>query len=53
MNKLEDIMLVLYTNSILFTFLKYGTPAVSFITALLSLFYIIRKIKKEFYSKEK
>ena len=49
----QDILLVVTTNGVVFTIANYGTPLVSFTTALLSLFYIIRKIKKEIYTKDK
>ena len=53
MNKFIDIAMVIYTNSVVYVVLQYGTPLLSFTTASLSLFYIIRKIKKEFYTKDK
>jgi hypothetical protein len=49
MNKFFDILLVLYTNSIVYMVLQYGTPVISFFTAIISLYYIIRKVKKEFF----
>lgn len=52
MNKFMDILVVIYTNSVVYVILQYGTPVLSFCTAALSLFYIIRKIKKEFYNKK-
>jgi len=53
MNKILDILVVVYTNSIVYVVLQYGTPILSFVTTILSLFYIIRKLKKEFYTKDK
>jgi len=49
LNKFFDILLVLYTNSIVYMVLQYGTPVLSFFTACISLYYIIRKVKKEFF----
>ena len=59
MNKLlenslfHDVLLVITTNGVVFTISHYGTPLISFTTAALSLFYIIKKIKKEIYTKDK
>ena len=51
MNKILDILMVIYTNSVVYVVIQYGTPVLSFFTTILSLFYIIRKLKKEFYTK--
>lgn len=45
----NDIIKVVATNGILFMVANYATPIISFITASLSLYYIIRKIRKEFF----
>jgi len=43
-----DLLAVLATNGILFFVNNYATPLISLATAICSLYYIIRKIKKEF-----
>jgi len=53
MNKIVDILMVIYTNSVVYVIIQYGTPLLSFVTTILSLFYIVRKLKKEFYTKDK
>lgn len=46
----NDIVKVIATNGVVFLVANYATPLISFCTASLSLYYIIRKIKKEFFS---
>lgn len=49
-NSVTDLLYVISTNGIVFLVSHYGTPIISFSTACLSLYYIIRKVKKEFFS---
>jgi len=45
----QDLLAVIATNGIVYVVGNYGTPIVSFLTACFSLYYVIRKIKKEFF----
>jgi len=45
----NDIIKIVATNSVVYIVASYATPLISFLTASLSLYYIIRKIKKEFF----
>lgn len=49
-NSANDIVKVIATNGIVFLVANYATPIISFVTACASLYYIIRKIKKEFFN---
>ena len=46
----NDIVKVLATNGVIFLVANYATPLITFCTACLSLYYIIRKVKKEFFT---
>jgi hypothetical protein len=45
----QDLLAVIATNGIVYIVGNYGTPIISFLTACFSLYYVIRKIKKEFF----
>jgi len=49
-DSVNDIVKVIATNGVVYMMATYAVPFISFATACLSLYYIIRKIKKEFYS---
>lgn len=49
-NSITDLIFVISTNGIVYLVSEYATPIISFFTASLSLYYIIRKVKKDFFS---
>jgi len=49
MNTIPDLLLVISTNGLIYLVNEFATPVISLCTACASLFYIVRKIKKEFY----
>jgi hypothetical protein len=49
-NSLADILLVIGANGLIFFLQDVATPLLTFTTALCSLYYIGRKIKKDFYN---
>jgi len=49
MNTIPDLLLVISTNGPIYLVSEFATPVISLCTACASLFYIVRKIKKEFY----
>jgi hypothetical protein len=46
----QDLLAVIATNGIVYIVGNYGTPIISFFTACISLYYVIRKVKKEFFN---
>ena len=46
----NSILNVAAANGLIYLTAQYATPIISFFTAGLSLYYIVRKIKKEFFS---
>lgn len=52
-NNAFDYLSIVLTNSIVYFTANFATPLISFTTATLSLYYIIRKIRKEFFTEQK
>lgn len=50
-NSLTDILIVIGTNGLIYFLSDFATPILTFATALCSLYYITRKIKKDFFNK--
>lgn len=48
-NTIPDLLLVISTNGVIYLVSEFATPVISLCTACASLYYIVRKIRKEFF----